>query len=270
MMPADDRTRGWALVTGACSGIGLEIARELARRGHPLVLVSENEARLHNAARSLAAEHRVAVQSIVTDLTAPDAAACLHREVAERGLAVDVLVSNAGMFFYGDVADTDPLQIERMMHLHVLTPAQLCRHFGRDMRDRRHGHVMLVSSISAWRDFPDIACYGASKRFLRSFAASLAEELAPWGVHVTCLAPGATATGLYAHTSIPVDMAVKYGVMKDPAGVARAGVRGMFGGKRMVIPGVGARAMAGAMLLLPRCLIRGVHGRTHAGDPGER
>ncbi len=257
-----DPAPGWALITGACSGIGFEIARELARRGHSLLLVSNRAEPLEAAARALAAQHGVPTQTVCLDLACHDAASQLYEEVRRRKLDIDILISNAGMFFYGQVADTDPVRAEMMLQLHVVTPSLLALRVARDMRARRRGHILFVSSISAWRDFPKIAYYGSSKRYLRSFSASLREELAVWGVNVTCLAPGATATGLYEHTSIPVDLAVKYGVMKDPAAVARAGVKGMFAGRAVVIPGLSAKAMAVAMRLLPRSLIRSAHRRS--------
>jgi short-subunit dehydrogenase len=258
----EETAPGWALVTGACSGIGLEIARELARRGYPLLLVSNRAGPLEAAARELTAQHGVPAQTVCLDLASHDAACRLYEEIRRRGLDIDIFVSNAGMFFYGEVADTDPARAETMLQLHVVTPSLLALRLARDMRAKRRGHILFVSSISAWRDFPEIAYYGSSKRYLRSFSASLREELAIWGVNVTCLAPGATATGLYEHTSIPVDLAVRYGVMKDPAGVARAGVRGMLAGKAVVIPGLSAKAMAVAMRLLPGWLIKSAHRRS--------
>jgi short-subunit dehydrogenase len=256
---AEQVARGYALVTGACSGIGLEIARELARRGHPLVMVSNRQAELVAAARQLAAEHGVDALPITMDLARSDAARELHDEVIRLGIEIDILVSNAGIFFYGEVVDTDPARAEIMMQLHVVTPSLLAHYFGQDMCVRRTGHILFVSSISAWRDFPDIAYYGSSKRFLRSFSSALREELRAYGVSVTCLAPGAVATGLYEGTNIPVATAVKYGVMKDPAGVARAGVEGMARGRAVVVPGLSAKLMALAMTLMPRWMIRLIH-----------
>ncbi len=244
------------MVTGACSGIGLELSRDLARRGHPLVLVSDRKTELDAVANRLAAEHRVATQAITLDLAHPDAAFRLYEEVQQRGLEVDILVNNAGMFFFGEAVDADPVRAADLLHLHVVTPSLLARCFARDMRTRRQGHVLFVSSICAWRDFPGIAWYGSSKRYLRSFAASLREELAPWGVKVTCLAPGAVATGLYNRTGVPVQKAVKYRLMTDPARVARTGIEAMLQGKAVVIPGFPAKLMTLAMALMPRRLIR--------------
>jgi len=252
----------YALVTGACSGIGLEIARELARRGHPLVVVSHHEQRLAACGRTLAQEHDVPIHRVVMDLAEDGAAAALYDHVRGMGIDVEILVSNAGMFFFGEVAETDPDQADAMLHLHVVTPSLLALHFGRDMRARRHGHILLVSSVSAWRDFPGIAYYGSSKRYLRSFSAALRHELRMWGVNVTCLAPGAVATSLYSHTGVPVELAVKYRVMKDPAMVARAGVEGMFRGKAEVVPGMSAKLTAALMKSLPDWAVRLVRERT--------
>jgi len=255
-------TGGWALVTGACSGIGLELARELARRGHPLVLVSNREPELGGVARQLSGEHGIPTHAIAIDLAQPEAALSLYEEVQRRGIEVEILVSNAGVFFFGEVVDSDPSQASAMLQLHVVTPSLLAQYFGRDMRARRRGHILFVSSISAWRDFPGIAYYGSSKRYLRSFAASLREELHAWGVNVTCLAPGAVATNLYQQTSIPVKTAVKYRVMKDPARVAQAGLQGMLRGKALVVPGLSAKSMALVMALVPNWLIRLVRMRS--------
>jgi uncharacterized protein len=257
-----DLTPGYALVTGACSGIGLELARELATRGYPLVLVSNRRVELGVVAERLARDHGVPIHPVVLDLACPDAALALHEEVTREGLEVEILVSNAGMFFFGEVADADPARANAMLQLHVVTPSLLAHYFAQGMRTRRRGHILFVSSISAWRDFPGIAWYGSSKRYLRSFAASLREELRVWDVNVTCLAPGAVATGLYKQTGVPVDTAVKYGVMAQPARIATAAIEGMFRRKAVVIPGFSAKSTALVMTLLPGWVIRVVRART--------
>jgi short-subunit dehydrogenase len=252
----------WALVTGACSGIGLELTRELARRGYALVLVSNRAAELELAARRLATEHGVATKALTIDLARPAAAAELYEAVRALGLEVEVLVNNAGMLLFGEVADADPARMQAMLQLHVTTPSLLARYFGAGMRARKSGHMLFVSSASTWCDFPGVALYGSTKRYLRSFAASIREELAPWGVNVTCLAPGAVATGLYGQGGGAAAKAAKLGLLGDPAAVARAGVKGMFRGKALVLPGAGAKLMAVGAALTPRWLVHLVRVRT--------
>ena len=175
----DDKTR--ARQPGGVSAIGSRICRELAGRGYPLLLVSNRDAELEAAAREIAVSYGVDACPIKMDLARPEAARALYEEVTSRGLEVEILVSNAGMFFFGEVADADPARVETMMQLHVVTPSLLAHFFGQDMRARRSGHILFTSSISAWRDFPGIAYYGSSKTFLRSFACALREELSVWG-----------------------------------------------------------------------------------------
>jgi short-subunit dehydrogenase len=252
----------WALVTGACSGIGREIARELARRGYSLVLVSNRAAELQLSARQLAAEYDVNTQSVELDLARPEAAKSLYDQVHGLGVEVDVLVNNAGMLLFGEVVDTDPDRMQAMLQLHVTTPSLLARYFGADMRERQGGHIVFVSSASTWCDFPGIALYGSTKRYLRNFAASIREELARWGVEVTCVAPGAVATGLYGQDGDAAAKAAKMGLLGDPAFVARKAVSGTLRGRRLVLPGMGAKLMALGAALTPRWLVHLVHVRT--------
>lgn len=252
--------RPLALVTGACSGIGLELARELAKRGHSVVLVSIRERELAVAAEALAKEFGVETLALPFDLARPEAARALYDEVTRRGLTVDVLVNNAGLFFFGELADSDERRAEAMLQLHVVTPTLLTRLFTREMRERRAGHVLFTSSISAWNDFPGIALYGSTKRYLKSLAAALRSELSVWGVNVTCLAPGATATGLYQQTGVPVQTAVKFGVMISPAYVAKKGLDAMFARRALVVPGLSAKLSAWGMWLAPKWLLRLIRG----------
>ena len=244
-----------ALVTGACSGIGLAFARELAGLGYAVVMVSNREKELGAAAQELSQAHGVATHPIVMNLARPQAALELFEEVQRRGLEIDILVSNAGIFFFGEVADADPAKAVAMLELHVVTPSLLARYFGRQMRERRRGHLLFVSSISAWKDFPGIALYGSSKRYLRSFATALRSELGVWGVNVTVLAPGATATALYDPGVVDVAKAKRLGVMSGPEKVARAGLEAMFRGRALVIPGLMSKLLAWASALTPRWVI---------------
>jgi short-subunit dehydrogenase len=242
-----------ALVTGASSGIGKALAHGLAARGHDLVIVSERAGELALAADEIRRRHGVQVRTLVLDLAYPQAAHQLHEQT--RDLEVEILVNNAGFFFFGEVADADPARANAMLQLHVVTPSLLCTLFGRDMRARRRGHILIVSSISAWRDFPGIGYYGSSKKYLRGFARALRSELAIYGVNVTCLAPGATATALYDPNVVPVERAKRLGVMLDADVVAEAGLRALFAGKAEHIPGLLTRAMTLASVLTPQWAI---------------
>lgn len=241
-----------ALVTGACSGIGLAIARRLAARGHGLLLVSNRDEPLARAAAELAANHDVAVHTIVHDLAAPDAAESLVAAIDARGLHVDILVNNAGIFFFGEAADADPARARALLQLHVVTPSLLCTLLGARMRAAGRGRILLVASISAWRPFPGISYYGSSKAYLRSFARALRSELAVYGVTVTCLSPGATATGLYEPGVVDVPKAMRFGVMTDADTVAAAGVAALLRGDAECVPGLFNRAATAAAVLIPQ------------------
>jgi short-subunit dehydrogenase len=251
---AGDRLRV-ALVTGACSGIGRALALRLGSLGYELILVSNRPAELAAAAQEIGAAHSVAVHTIASDLARPEAAEELYQSVLGKDLQVDILVSNAGFFFFGEAVDAALPRANAMLQLHVVTPSLLCTCFGRDMRERGRGHVLIVSSISAWRDFPGISYYGASKKYLRGFARSLRSEMGVYGVNVTCLAPGPTATNLYDPEVVPVKRAKRLGIMMDAATVAEAGLRAMFAGRAEHIPGLLARAMTLLSVLVPQWAI---------------
>ena len=251
---ADDQLRV-ALVTGACSGIGKAIATKLGSCGYELVIVSEQADRLARAAGEIREAYGVTVHAIKMDLARPEAAEELYCAVEELGVRVDILVNNAGIFFFGETADASLDRANAMLQLHVVTPSLLCSRFVRDMRVARGGHVLIVSSISAWRDFPGISYYGSSKRYLRSFARALRSELAVYDVNVTCLAPGATATELYDTNNEPVQRAKRYGLMMDADAVAEVGLRAMFARKAECVPGLRTRAMLFLTVLTPQWVI---------------
>ena len=250
-----------ALVTGACSGIGRELADLLGASGFTLLLVSNRTVELRAAADELAAAHGVVTHALTLDLAAAGAAQLLHERVAALQLDVHVLCINAGFFFFGEVADTDPGRAEAMLNVHIVSASLLALHFAREMRARRSGFILFTSSISAWGSFPGIAFYGASKHFLKSFSLSLASELSVYGVGVTCLAPGATHTALYDSTGVPARTANALGVMMQPRDVAHAGLRALFSGRALVVPGCLAKVSAFFMGVFPLCLINCVRRR---------
>jgi short-subunit dehydrogenase len=251
---ADERL-ATALVTGACSGIGRAFAERLGSLGYALVLVSDRPAELLATAQGIGAAHGVTVHTIVSDLARPEAAQELYREVSNRGLSVDILISNAGVFFFGEAVDANTEQANAMLQLHVVTSSLLCTYFGRAMRERGRGHILVVSSISAWRDFPGMSYYGASKKYLRGFARALRSELGVYGVGVTCLAPGPTLTGLWDTSSPKVQRARRFGLLMEASAVAESGLRAMFAGRGERIPGLLSPFLAWVSALLPQWVI---------------
>jgi short-subunit dehydrogenase len=244
-----------ALVTGGCSGIGLAIARQLAARGHGLLLISERAGPLESAAASIRGAHGVPVEVACVDLSRPGAAEEVHRRARSLGLDVELLVNNAGIFFFGEAVDASPERANALLQLHVVTPSLLCTLFGREMRERRRGQILIVSSITAWRDFPGIAYYGSSKKYLRGFARAIRSELGAYGVNVTCLAPGPVATGLYGVESPEVRRGKRLGLFLDPDRVAEAGVRALLRGDAECVPGFSSRLMALASAATPQWVV---------------
>lgn len=259
LRPADDRVRT-ALVTGACSGIGLAIARRLASAGYDLVVVSQRAEELQVVTTELTSRG-VRVTPIVLDLARPEAARELHARTHALGHRVDVLVNNAGMLLQGPIVRAEVERANALLQLHVVTPSLLATLYGRELAERRAGFVLFVSSISAWRGFPGIGYYASSKRYLRAFAEVLRLELGPRGVGITTVLPGATATAFYDERTLALGR--RFGVMVDPDYVALAALEGLFAGRGEVIPGLGAKLMAAAFSATPAVALRwGRRGRS--------
>ena len=184
---------GYALITGASGGIGREIAQVFAREGRDLILVARSEGKLRELAQQLQADFGVEARPVACDLSVPDAAADLHERTA--GLVVDDLVNNAGFGDWGGFLDSDWERQEQMVQLNVTALMQMCRLYGRDMRDRGRGHILNLSSVAAFCAGPYMSIYYATKAFVLSFSQALSDELAGTGVTVTALCPGPTSTG---------------------------------------------------------------------------
>src|SRR6266550_476432 len=178
----NSNNRPLALVTGASGGLGAELARELARRGHDLVL----------AARSIAP-----MEALAAELQAPGAAATLAHDIASRGLAIDVLVNNAGLGALGRFDRIDPARIGEIVQVNIVALTELTRLILPGMVARGRGKVMLVASVAAYQPGPRMAVYFASKAYVLSLGEALAYELRRTGVGVTVLCPGATATNFF-------------------------------------------------------------------------
>ena len=227
-----------ALVTGASSGIGLQYATQLARDYNcDLLLVSNQEKELEQVAADLAAAYGVKTIAHFADLSLTDAAESLHDWCHEQGLEVDILINNAGVFFFNPYCQTAMKRIELMLQLHVMTVAKLTRLFGEDMCARRKGYILNMSSMSAWMAMPGIQTYNASKAFIYNLSKSLWYEFKPYNVHITVMAPGAVDTGLFGLAPNLRKLAVNLRVSIPPEKLVKRALKDLFRGKKADTPG---------------------------------
>jgi len=232
-------TRPRALVTGASSGIGIELARQLARDGHDLVLSARRAAPMHALAAELDA-HGADSVVIPVDLSKPEAASELAAAVETRGLLIDVLVNNAGLGGIGRFDQLDPGRVSEMLHVNVVALTELTRLFLPAMVARRRGKVMLVASTAGFQPGPRMAVYFATKAYVLSLGEALAYELRGTGVTVTTRGPGAPATEFFkvagSNTALQPAMSASE--------VARLGYRALKAGRRVAITGTLNRILA--------------------------
>lgn len=252
--------KGFALVTGASSGIGMEMARELARHGYPLVLASRNLQKLEEFARELSSAYSVKVECIQSDLSRPGAAAKLHQDCIDRKLDIAYLLNNAGVGLFGTVLDQSVESLTSMVHLNVTSLAELSALFARDMAAKGFGRILNTGSMVGAMAVPYFAGYSSSKSFVNNFSIALRAEMKPHGVRVTCLMPGFVKTGFDQAAGAGE---TKYGKVSAMSGmtpdkVARCGVKAMLKGKAKAVPGIGNRISLALVGLIPKKWIAGI------------
>ena len=246
-----DNNRPLALVTGASSGIGANLARELARDGHDLVLAARRIEPMQALAEELEASG-ARCTIIAADLSRSGAAAALVRELETQGLTVDVLINNAGLGSNGRFDMSDPHRDAEILQVNVVALTELTRLLLPPMVKRRKGKVMLVASTAAFQPGPQMAVYCASKTYVLSFGEAIAYELRDSGVSVTTLCPGATATE-FASVAGAGKSALFKGLLPvmDAKEVARIGYQGLKAGRGLVITGLLNKVMATSSRLSP-------------------
>ncbi len=244
-----------SLVTGASSGIGLQYATQLARDYHTdLLLVSNQEDELRKVAEDLEAQYKVRAIPHYADLSKQDAAEDLYDYCHANNLVVDILINDAGVFFFNPYCETSMKRISLMLNLHMVTVAKLCRLFGEDMiarqltdeeqaqticgKPRCKGYILNMSSMSAWMAMPGIQTYNATKAFIYNFSKSLWYELKPKGVNITVMTPGAVDTALFGLAPNLRRLAVNLRVSIPPEKLVKRALRSMFRGKKADMPGV--------------------------------
>lgn len=253
-------------MTGASSGIGVELATELARRGHGLTLVARREDLLHEVADRLAKAHEVRTDVIAADLADPDSRAALVQEIADRGLTIDVFANNAGFSTTGAVAVSDPEAEMKLVRVDVEAVVDLCSRVVPGMVERGRGAVLNVASVGAFQPLPGQASYAAAKAFVLSYTDSLHAELKGTGVSATSLCPGPVETNFGEAAGFSQDEtegALPAFMWETAEDVAKAAVEGMAKGRRVVIPGVANAVGAYAGRLAPKSLLVPILARQH-------
>jgi short-subunit dehydrogenase len=247
---------GLALVTGASAGIGRELARVFASRGHDVVLVARRAERLEALAAEIRRDHGVAAHARPADLVRDGAAAGLAAWCRGRDLRVSCLVNNAGSGLTGTFAAHGREATLDMVRLNVLALTDLTHTFLAEMLERGSGRILNVASTAAFQAGPRMAVYFATKAYVLHFTEALAVELRGTGVTATALCPGMTESEFHARAGYSDDSLVVR--LRRPAGkVARAGYRGMMRGRPIVVPGAFNRLGTLAVRLVPRALVRG-------------
>jgi short-subunit dehydrogenase len=259
---------GWAVVTGASSGLGALFAEKLAQRGLPLVLAGRDEARLTDVRERV---QRLApgidVELVVGDLGSRAGVEALVAVLQER--VIDVLVNNAGFGTYGRLAEVDADRDRDLIAVNVDALVRLTHAVLPGMLARGHGQILNVASTIAFQPAPYQATYGASKAFVLSFSQALWAETKGSGVSVTALCPGPTRTGFVDALDADVSGTAIYRKLASPEPVVAAGLRALDRGRPVVVPGMRNWVMANAARLSPGWVGALISGRMlrPAGEP---
>lgn len=258
-----------AIVTGASSGMGVHYAWQLAEYGYNVILVSNQKEQVESVARDIAGKldytyaefsgnGRIGCQApfwvtgLYADLSEPNAAKELFDLCCNNNIEVEVLINNAGIFFFNDIADCSVERISTIVNLHVYTVTMMCRYFGEKMRERNKGYILNMSSISAHTPFCGISLYTATKSYVRTMSKAFRLEMKEFGVRVMVVSPGAVATDLYRLPKNLQQLGVNIGVIYKPDKLVRKALYKLFfTNKKEYIPGMINRLFKPIYSILP-------------------
>ncbi|AYA36089.1 SDR family oxidoreductase [Hymenobacter oligotrophus] len=256
-----------ALITGASSGIGLELARRFAREKHRVVLVARNRQALEHLQQELQQQHGVEAVVLPADLGQREAPQQLFEELQRRGIEVDYLINNAGFGDFGLFAEADWAKQEQMLDVNIRALTHLTKLFVPGMVQRRSGRIMQLASTAAFQPGPLMAVYYATKAYVLSFSEALANELQGTGVTVTALCPGPTASGFQDAAALNDSKLVKGKKLPTSAEVAEYGYRALMRGETVAVHGLMNSLMAQSVRFAPRnmvtALVRRMSERAH-------
>jgi short-subunit dehydrogenase len=256
-----ENTKYFALITGASSGIGYELAKLFANDGFNLIIVGRDEAKLKRAAVVLE-ERGVEVITITVDLFEPNAAFELYEQISTKNIQVDVLVNDAGQGVYGKFVDTDLNKELDIIQLNISSLVTLTKLYVREMVERGSGKILNVASIAGKIPGPYQAVYHGTKAFVHSFNEAVRAEIKDTPVTITSLLPGPTDTDFFRKADMLDSKAVQEGELADPADVAKDGYEAMIAGKDMVISGFKNKLQVAMGNITPDSLLAEQTGKT--------
>lgn len=242
-----------ALITGASSGIGLEMAKQLAAEGYQLILAARSQHAMETLASELRQQHGTNSVLVVIDLSVAGSAQSLYDTVNAQQLKVDVLINNAGFGINQDFLVSELTRNTQMMNLNIVTLTELCHLFGNDMKKHgKGGKILNVASVAAYQACPNMSVYCATKAYVLSLTEALRLEMSAHGITVTALCPGATETGFHRVADNEGTLASR--LSTDAASVARAGLKGLHNDTATVVPGLMNLVVPFYVRLLPRMM----------------
>ncbi|MDO4790750.1 MAG: SDR family oxidoreductase [Porphyromonas sp.] len=244
------------LITGASSGLGMELALLMASKGHSLVLVARNEGRLLSLKSYLEREYKVGVDVFPIDLTLKESTQKLYDFVRLNNFEIDILVNNAGFGDFGPFSTSELKKQREMIALNVSAVVDLCHLFLPEMIHFKQGRILNVASIAAFQPGPYMSIYYATKAFVLSFSEALATELQGTGVSVTALCPGPIRTGFEERADLTSSGLFKNLKVTTPDAVARFGYAAMMRGQVVAIHGVWNRLLVFPSRFMPRSWVR--------------
>ena len=244
-----------ALITGATSGIGYELAYIHAKQGGNVVLVARSKDKLEQIKKDLENKYKIDVYIIEKDLSIKDSAKDVFDELIKNNITIDYLINNAGFGDYGFFNDSDWGKLERMINLNITALTQLTKLFLKDMIKRRDGKIMNVASTAAFQSGPTMAVYYATKAYVLSFSEAINNEVKNSGVTVTTLCPGATQSGFQEAASLQESRLVKGRKLPTSKEVAEYGYNAMLKGKSVAIHGIVNYLLANSVRFFPRSAV---------------
>ncbi|MBP9708302.1 MAG: SDR family oxidoreductase [Oligoflexales bacterium] len=249
----------YALITGASTGIGKELAIIAAKNERNLILVARNADLLNKLKAEISVlNKKINVVVLILDLAKENSAKELFDICKKNNYSIEMLINNAGSGLNGETLVLEQDKQASMLHLNIISLFELCHLFGKKMKEDKAGYILNVGSIAGFQPGPNMSVYYATKAFVNSFTEALHEELKPYGVNCSLLAPGPTATEFAKNAGNEKSMLFKGPFVTTATSVAELGYYGLLNGMAIVIPGVLNKILVFSLRLSPRSLIRKV------------